>query len=121
MSGSCRVRDAGPAVILAVARPAPTGCLPALGRVSQPSTDFGVFHFGAFVTIATVAKALCEAFHIVLRPLALDLAHRESPMSTLGGIGSSSPGPKPNAVEWTMPGGRQACIQTGLICHYRYP
>ena len=30
MSGSCRARDAGPAVILAVACPAPTGCLPSL-------------------------------------------------------------------------------------------
>jgi hypothetical protein len=61
MSGSCCAPDAGPAVILVMAGPAPTGCL------SSPLAELRnqVPNFGGFVTIATMAKSVCEVFHIV--------------------------------------------------------
>jgi hypothetical protein len=46
---------------------------------ARPST-----HFGVFVTIAAVVKAVCEVFHIVaLRPLAADLAWQVAALKRL--------------------------------------
>jgi hypothetical protein len=92
MSGSCRAQDAGPAVILAVACPAPTGCPPSplAGLCNQ------VPHFGVFVAIAAMAKAVCEVFHIVaLRLLAVELARGEFRLAILRHCaGAAAPAPR---------------------------
>src|SRR5262249_24760654 len=60
MSGSRRARDAGSAVMLAVACPAPTGCL------SSPWPSFATKYplQWAFVTVGTVGKAVGGGLHL---------------------------------------------------------